>query len=300
MALFSRDQSEAARMERARRANNRELARDARRKNRADRRALRRLKQEQRRRDRDESRRITEQVRAARDAHRDTIRRERQERREASDRQREARMAERNRRTERRERQRRERTLYRDKRDRAREEREFRRRYGRRGPEVYGRTIGKVAREQAARNPRGVKIERVRPHGSHSRTGKPERVGGHRATIRADPPQYGYLIAAAPLADNRRPSPDPPDPPAWRHEDIRSPTGYVRIRTVRVGDHEVRVGVLPSGKTEAISVLHPRNERGPAEHRHRHPAGHHRGRCPPSCRAGHKLHAKPRGKGRRR
>jgi hypothetical protein len=100
------------------------------------------------------------------------------------------------------------------------------------------------------------------------------------------------MMAAAPLADNRRPI---SDPTAWRHEDIRAPTGYVRIRTVRVGDHEVRVGVLPSGKTEAISVLHPGAERAARpEHRHRHPAGHHRGRCSGACRTGRTPHLKPR------
>lgn len=71
--------------------------------------------------------------------------------------------------------------LYRGRGTRSRQLRNFKERYGARGAEVYGKVVGKVAREQAER--RGVKIERVRAHGSRTRYGAPERVGSHVARL---------------------------------------------------------------------------------------------------------------------
>lgn len=77
--------------------------------------------------------------------------------------------------------------LYRGRGTKARELRAFRARYGRRGAEVYGKVIGKVAREQAAK--RGEKVERVRKHRSHTRKGKPETVRAHEAFLEGE--RYG-------------------------------------------------------------------------------------------------------------
>lgn len=71
--------------------------------------------------------------------------------------------------------------LYRGRGTRSRQLRNFKERYGARGAEVYGKVVGKVAREQAEK--RGRKVERVRAHGSHTRYGARERVRSHRATL---------------------------------------------------------------------------------------------------------------------
>lgn len=68
------------------------------------------------------------------------------------------------------------------------EEREdFRRRYGKRGDEVFGETLGKVAREQAAARPGGVKVEHVEGHVAFSDRGPGFRVRGHEAFVHAHP-----------------------------------------------------------------------------------------------------------------
>lgn len=63
--------------------------------------------------------------------------------------------------------------------------REFEERYGKRGKEVYGKTVGKVRREQVSkgRSP----IEQVKRHVSRSRSGKREIVRAHPARIRPYP-----------------------------------------------------------------------------------------------------------------
>ncbi|MDE1822064.1 MAG: hypothetical protein KGI98_14585 [Euryarchaeota archaeon] len=66
----------------------------------------------------------------------------------------------------------------------AQERKDFEARYGKKhGDAVYGATVGKVAREQAAASPSGVKIEHVRGHMSFSSAGAPERVRPHTARI---------------------------------------------------------------------------------------------------------------------
>ena len=75
------------------------------------------------------------------------------------------------------------RRLYRG-RAKAIELRDFEARYGKaKGPRVYGATVGKVAREQVAASPSGVKVEHVRGHMSFSSEGRPERVRAHKARI---------------------------------------------------------------------------------------------------------------------
>lgn len=81
---------------------------------------------------------------------------------------------------------RREKHLYRDGAEGA-EEREFDQRYGARGPDVYGRVINKVSREQAAKRKGRKKRERVRAHESTSSSGKRFRVRAHEEEISADP-----------------------------------------------------------------------------------------------------------------
>ena len=78
------------------------------------------------------------------------------------------------------------RRLYRGKGTRRREQREFKRRYGRRGPEVYGDVIGKTKREQAAKAGGEIR-EYVQAHRAVSDEGRPYRVRGHYAEIHAHP-----------------------------------------------------------------------------------------------------------------
>jgi hypothetical protein len=66
--------------------------------------------------------------------------------------------------------------------------RAFERRYGKaRGDRVYGATIGKVARERAARRPSGTVVEEVKGHVSFSASGAPEWVSRHEARVHAHP-----------------------------------------------------------------------------------------------------------------
>jgi hypothetical protein len=74
--------------------------------------------------------------------------------------------------------------LYRGRGTKAKELRAFGRRYPGRGKIVYGRVIGKVKREQAAKRG-GVLIEEVKRHRSHSSKGKPFIVRRHNARVRA-------------------------------------------------------------------------------------------------------------------
>jgi hypothetical protein len=174
------------------------------------------------------------------------------------------------------------RKLYRGK-SGARTRRSIIRRYERQGEspararESYGRIVGKVAREQAARRRGGVKVERVRSHGSHSRTGTPERVRGHTARVRADPPGDPYSPRAK-----------------YRHQEVERASDFSRVRTVKVGDHEVRVGFRRDGSAGVVSILHPRGEERPGGRgrsvRHRHSFGEHAGACGPDCRAGRVSH----------
>ena len=78
--------------------------------------------------------------------------------------------------------------LYRGAGTRSRQLRAFGRRYGKRGRAVYGAVVGKVAREQAVA--RGEKVERVRPHRSHTRSGHTEHVRGHPARLEGE--RYGW------------------------------------------------------------------------------------------------------------
>lgn len=82
--------------------------------------------------------------------------------------------------------------LYRGSGTKARMKRSFARRYGARGAYVYGAVIGKVAREQARK--RGRKVERIRGHPSHSRSGTPEEVRPHEAILVGSryPPEGSY------------------------------------------------------------------------------------------------------------
>lgn len=63
-------------------------------------------------------------------------------------------------------------------------ERRFEEEYGpRRGKLIFGKTVGKVAREQAARNPSGVKIERVKGHWDTNQGGTTFYVEGHLTRV---------------------------------------------------------------------------------------------------------------------
>jgi hypothetical protein len=79
--------------------------------------------------------------------------------------------------------------LYRDG-ARKRELAEFEERYGREhGKEVYGATVGKVAREQAAERG-GEKVEEIPTHYSE-RNGKRFEVRAHEAVVVAHPHSRG-------------------------------------------------------------------------------------------------------------
>jgi hypothetical protein len=70
--------------------------------------------------------------------------------------------------------------------------REFENRYGKdHGDLVWRETLGKVAREQAARSPSGTKVEEIPGHVSFSSKGKEFRVRPHEATVVAHPHSYG-------------------------------------------------------------------------------------------------------------
>lgn len=71
-------------------------------------------------------------------------------------------------------------------------ERAFKKRYGRRGEEVYGRVIYKVASEQAAKSPRGVKVEHVRGHTATNAAGTTYRVEAHEVRIHAESHGRGH------------------------------------------------------------------------------------------------------------
>lgn len=71
--------------------------------------------------------------------------------------------------------------------------RKFEEEYGKEhGDEVFGATVGKVAREQAAENPTKTKTEHVPGHFSFSSKGKRFRVRPHPATIHAEPHTRGH------------------------------------------------------------------------------------------------------------
>lgn len=70
--------------------------------------------------------------------------------------------------------------------------RAFEERYGKEhGDLVWGETMGKVAREQAAKEPSGVKPEKIPGHVSFSKAGKREWVRPHEAHVRAHPHPRG-------------------------------------------------------------------------------------------------------------
>ena len=77
--------------------------------------------------------------------------------------------------------------IYRDGAE-GRELREFEARYGpEHGREVYGAVVGKVAREQAAYRPGGVKVEHIPGHISFSSKGQREWVRGSERYVHAHP-----------------------------------------------------------------------------------------------------------------
>lgn len=68
----------------------------------------------------------------------------------------------------------------------------FEERYGKEhGDLVWRETMSKVAREQAAENPGGVKVEKIPGHVSMSANGKREWVRPHEAYIVAHPHSRG-------------------------------------------------------------------------------------------------------------
>ncbi len=72
------------------------------------------------------------------------------------------------------------------------ERRDFEERYGKEhGDLVWRETLGKVAREQAEKRPRGVKVEHVPGHISFSSKGTPEKVRPHTAHVTMHPHSYG-------------------------------------------------------------------------------------------------------------
>lgn len=74
----------------------------------------------------------------------------------------------------------------------ASEERKFEKEYGpEKGKHVYGATVGKVAREQAAKNG-GVKREEVPGHIAISDRGTPYHVKGHYYYVHSVPHSRGH------------------------------------------------------------------------------------------------------------
>jgi hypothetical protein len=75
---------------------------------------------------------------------------------------------------------------------------EIERRYEREGEtpeeakESYGRIVGTVAREQAARNSSGTKVEHVEGHIAFSDTGKRFEVRPHEALVHAERHSVGH------------------------------------------------------------------------------------------------------------
>ncbi len=68
------------------------------------------------------------------------------------------------------------------------ERKRFEERYGKEhGDLVWRETLGKVAREQAAESPSGVKVERIPGHVSYSERGSREWVRPHEAYVEAHP-----------------------------------------------------------------------------------------------------------------
>jgi len=71
--------------------------------------------------------------------------------------------------------------------------REFERRYEAEGyskeraDRIYGATVGKVAEEQAAERPGGVKVEQVKGHIAYSDRGTRYRVRPHAARVHSHP-----------------------------------------------------------------------------------------------------------------
>ncbi|MGC2359234.1 MAG: hypothetical protein WA691_02880 [Thermoplasmata archaeon] len=71
--------------------------------------------------------------------------------------------------------------------------REFEERYGKEhGDLVWRETLGKIAREQAARSPTSVKVEHIPGHVSITSRGRPFRVRPHSAYIEAHPHGRGH------------------------------------------------------------------------------------------------------------
>jgi hypothetical protein len=70
---------------------------------------------------------------------------------------------------------------------------EFQERYGKEhGDVVWRETLSKVAREQAAKNPSGVKVEEIPGHISFSSKGTREHVKAHPAYVHAKPHGRGH------------------------------------------------------------------------------------------------------------
>ncbi len=72
------------------------------------------------------------------------------------------------------------------------EREEFERRYGKEhGDRVWGATLAKVAEEQAARSPSGVKVEEIPGHVAYSDRGRRYEVRPHEARFHAHPHSRG-------------------------------------------------------------------------------------------------------------
>ncbi|MHB8351125.1 MAG: hypothetical protein ACYDFT_00275 [Thermoplasmata archaeon] len=72
-------------------------------------------------------------------------------------------------------------------------EKSFEARYGKKhGDDVWGETMGKVAREQAAHHPSGTKVEEVKGHIAFSDMGNEYHVRPHVAKIHAEPHSAGH------------------------------------------------------------------------------------------------------------
>lgn len=80
----------------------------------------------------------------------------------------------------------------------------------------------------------------------------------------------------------------------YRHEEKPRPKGIVRIRTLREGAHEIRLGFTRAGKSTVVAVLHPKGERRKRRNSarmttwraHPHSRGEHSGKCSRACRRG--------------
>ena len=84
----------------------------------------------------------------------------------------------------------------------------------------------------------------------------------------------------------------------YEHEEVGSRKGVVRIRTVRAGDDELRIGYDRANRGHVVTILRPKaakkkrrsRARARTGHAHPHSRGDHPGPCSRACRRGMVTH----------